>query len=345
MFSATDSSVSIECLTLSSLRDGAGSPYQSESFSALGAQPFMLVDLRAQNPELPQHERDRIAAWIARQSCPVIAIADAHSDHLLTQAFDVLADDEHDAQQLIRGILHAPIAAMTLMQVLRVTAAMPVQQALLVESLAYSTLQSGPEFKRWLQANPPGQSALEPERDAAVLIEREGATLRLRLNRPQRRNAVSVEMRDLLVEALQLAVADASIAEISISGNGACFSIGGDLAEFGSAPDPATAHAVRSLRLPATLLAQCSERLHFHVHSACIGAGMEIPAFGRRVSASRSAFFQLPELRFGLIPGAGGCVSLPRRIGRQRTAWLALSAKKINAATALAWGLVDTVSC
>ncbi|HQZ02024.1 MAG TPA: enoyl-CoA hydratase/isomerase family protein, partial [Thauera sp.] len=59
--------------------------------------------------------------------------------------------------------------------------------------------------------------------------------------------------------------------------------------------------------------------------------------------ASPTSFFQLPEIRFGLIPGAGGCVSIPRRIGRQRTAYLALSARRINAATALEWGLIDEI--
>jgi enoyl-CoA hydratase/carnithine racemase len=70
---------------------------------------------------------------------------------------------------------------------------------------------------------------------------------------------------------------------------------------------------------------------------------VELPAFGRHVAARARTFFQLPEITFGLIPGAGGCVSLPRRIGRQRTAWLALSARRISAATALRWGLVDAV--
>jgi enoyl-CoA hydratase/carnithine racemase len=73
------------------------------------------------------------------------------------------------------------------------------------------------------------------------------------------------------------------------------------------------------------------------------GAGVEIPTFGHRVTATRNTFFQLPEIRFGLIPGAGGCVSIPARIGRQRAAYMALSAKKINAATALQWGLIDAI--
>lgn len=343
MQSATDH-FSPEKLTLSSLRDLAVLPCAQENYSPLGRQPFVLVELHAHERTVSSQEREIITAWIERQSCPVIAIADANCDDSLTRAFDVIAADENDARLLIRGITHAPIAAMTLVQVLRATAAMPVQQALLVESLAYSTLQSGPEFRRWLQANPQTAPLPEAHHEAALLVERDGATLRLRLNRAERRNAISVEMRDHLVEALQLVLADTSITEVFISGEGACFSIGGDLTEFGSAPDPASAHVVRSQRLPATLLAQCAQRLHFHLHSACIGAGMEIPAFGRRVTAARNAFFQLPEIRFGLIPGAGGCVSLPRRIGRQRTAYLALSSKKINAATALAWGLVDALS-
>ena len=67
------------------------------------------------------------------------------------------------------------------------------------------------------------------------------------------------------------------------------------------------------------------------------------PGFGSHVTASPKAWFQLPELKYGLIPGAGGTVSLPRRIGRQRTAYLALSMKKISAQTALHWGLIDDI--
>jgi enoyl-CoA hydratase/carnithine racemase len=77
------------------------------------------------------------------------------------------------------------------------------------------------------------------------------------------------------------------------------------------------------------------------LQGACVGAGVELPAFAAQVSASEDAFFQLPELAMGLVPGAGGTVSLPRRIGRQRTAWLALSGQRLDAETALAWGLVD----
>ena len=122
------------------------------------------------------------------------------------------------------------------------------------------------------------------------------------------------------------------------------FRSGGDLSEFGNAPDPATGHAVRVIRMPARLLMECAERVEFRLHGACIGAGVELPAFARHVVATTRSFFQLPEITFGLIPGAGGCVGIPQRIGRQRTAYLALSARRISAATALRWGLVDALA-
>ena len=77
--------------------------------------------------------------------------------------------------------------------------------------------------------------------------------------------------------------------------------------------------------------------------AAEIGAGIELPAFTSHITAAAGSFFQLPEVAFGLVPGAGGTVSLPRRIGRQRTAWLALTTRRIDAETALAWGLVDSL--
>jgi enoyl-CoA hydratase/carnithine racemase len=59
--------------------------------------------------------------------------------------------------------------------------------------------------------------------------------------------------------------------------------------------------------------------------------------------ADPDARFLLPEVAMGLVPGAGGTCSIPRRIGRQRCAWLALTGAAIDAQMALAWGLVDEV--
>jgi enoyl-CoA hydratase len=213
---------------------------------------------------------------------------------------------------------------------------------LLVESMAFATLQGGPEFRAWLAAR--GLCAApEPEPEPPIRLDRRGERLCVTLNRPAHRNAVNRAMRDALVEALDLVLVDASLATVELSGAGRCFSVGGDLMEFGQTPDPATAHMIRTIRSPAMALARVGDRLVVRLHGVCVGAGVEFAAFGRHVVARPGASFQLPELGMGLIPGAGGCVSLPRRIGRQHTAWLALSGRRIGARTALAWGLIDAI--
>jgi enoyl-CoA hydratase len=306
------------------------------------AQPFVLVDLAAPQRLAPDDLGD-LCRWLQRQPCPVIGLGQAAARPALAEACDLLVAEHHQLASIVEPICRAPLAAMTLVQVLRHGGALGTDAALTLESLAYATLQAGPQFKRWLLQHPPAQAVSAADDGPPVLIERRGAQLALRLNRPARRNAISIEMRDALVEAFELAAADPSIDTLSVDARGSCFSIGGALEEFGTAPDPATAHAVRCLRLPAAALLRVRAQSHFHVHGACIGAGIELPAFAGRLTASANAFFQLPELRFGLIPGAGGCVSLPRRIGRQRTAYLALSGRRINAATALSWGLIDAI--
>ena len=328
-------------ITLPELVELAASPY-SVTPSPFEKYPCLLVQSGHYAEKPSMDERRMVAAWLLRQACPVIAIVidDATTDPW-RDVYDVVVDRPEAATSLLTNIERAPLAAMTLVQVLRVTENLPMAQSLLVESLAYATLRGGIEFRRWSAGHPPAPSLVTSASDPAVLIERQENHLGICLNRPARRNALSIEMRDAFVEALQLVVADPTIETVRITGNGDCFSIGGDLDEFGTMPDPASAHAIRSLRLPAALAIQCAARLQFHLHGACIGAGIEIPAFAQRVTASHKTFFQLPEIRFGLIPGAGGCVSLPRRIGRQRTAWLSLSARRINATTALEWGLVD----
>jgi enoyl-CoA hydratase/carnithine racemase len=67
-------------------------------------------------------------------------------------------------------------------------------------------------------------------------------------------------------------------------------------------------------------------------------------AFCGRVHSDPDAVFGLPELTLGLIPGAGGTVSVTRRIGRWRTAYLVLSGRTIDATTALRWGLIDEIT-
>ncbi|MGA0877623.1 MAG: enoyl-CoA hydratase/isomerase family protein [Ilumatobacteraceae bacterium] len=86
------------------------------------------------------------------------------------------------------------------------------------------------------------------------------------------------------------------------------------------------------------------EHLVCHVHGDNYGAGVELAAFAGRVVAHPATTFTLPEIRMGLTPGSGGTASLPTRIGRQRTLFLAVTGRTIDAETASAWGLVDDVA-
>src|SRR5688572_9919034 len=322
------------------LLDALHSADAGATYSPLGSTPWLYLDLGAL-AALPAQRRRELPPWIRRRACPVIGAGDA-TGNPLAAACDLVVADDAEAQMLIDNIERAPLAAMTLVQVLRATELLPITQGFLVESMGFATLQAGPEFRAWLATRERARSvgAAGPP----LRIERAGPMLTITLARPDRRNALSVEMRDALVEALDLVASDPTIENAVIDGDGPDFCAGGDLAEFGTAPDPATAHAVRCTRLPAAALVACRNRVDFRLQGACIGAGAELAAFGRTVTADADTWFSLPELAFGLMPGAGGCVSLVRRIGRQRTAWLAISGRRIDAATALAWGLVDSVN-
>jgi enoyl-CoA hydratase/carnithine racemase len=174
-----------------------------------------------------------------------------------------------------------------------------------------------------------------------VLIERAGDRLLITLNRPERRNAYGRELRDALVDALRVAALDGSIRTVTLSGSGPVFCAGGDLDEFGTAPDTATAHFVRTRAGAGELLHRLADRTEVRLHGACVGAGIELAAFAGRVVADAGTAVRLPEVGMGLIPGAGGTVSLPRRIGRWRTLYLALSGTWLDAAAAERWGLID----
>jgi hypothetical protein len=253
-----------------------------------------------------------------------------------------VADCDAELATIRRTVAAAPRASATLAGLLRVTELLPVAQGLTAESLAYSTLLAGPEFAAWLRARPTGRP--EPEAsDERVLVAREGDRLTLTLARPAKANAYDRAMRDALADALSLAVTDDSIARIELRALGHHFCAGGDLAEFGTTPDPVTAHLVRTTRSVGMLLHGLAGRTEAHLHGACVGAGIELAAFAGRVHAAPDTVCSLPELSLGLVPGAGGTVSLSRRIGRWRTAYLALTGAGVDAETARDWGLVDAI--
>jgi enoyl-CoA hydratase/carnithine racemase len=310
-------------------------------------EPMVVVDLDADPIDVPALTTS-VVIGVSRAAEP-ISLAAERADVALSVATDQLpvpwvacTDLDQELERLESRIRAWPIAAVTLAQVLRAGTGQAIPAGLLIESLAYSMLQSGPEFQAWLRERPaPHAKAVEED---PVLVAREGPVLTVTLNRPEVHNAYNALMRDRLSDALSIAVADPTVKEVRWVGAGPSFCSGGDLTEFGTFPDPATAHLIRTTRSPAYALSLLADRVKPHVHGFCVGSGIELPAFARTLTADPSATFQLPEMAMGLIPGAGGTVSIARRIGPSRTAWLVLSGHSLDSATALAWGLVDRVA-
>jgi enoyl-CoA hydratase/carnithine racemase len=269
------------------------------------------------------------------RSLPALLVAD-HQEPVA----DVIADAT-SLGDIIDAMRHHPNSALALTLLLRGSEERSVDDGLVAESLTYSMLQGGAEFANWQRGY--RQHARLSEIGSAVRIESAGATTRLTLSRPHLHNAFDRRMRDELCDALAVVLNDPDCETLEIRGSGPSFCSGGDLSEFGSFPDSSGTHGVRLARHPARLMARLAERTTVFLHGACLGAGIELPAFAGRVVADPSTSIALPEIALGLVPGAGGTVSLPRRIGRQRTAWLALTGARLDATTALAWGLVDAI--
>jgi enoyl-CoA hydratase len=308
--------------------DEVAAAVASRELSVLRDRPFVAVDLRDGDGGVD-------LAGLAR--LPVVVIGFGGDD----DACDVLASDAEQLGALTTAIRRDPQASVTLVQLLRMVPHLDPLDALVAESMAYAALQGGAEFRAWLAGR--GERVRRPEVEEPVLVSRRDDSLRIELNRPRLLNLYNAAMRDALAEALTLATVDDSVRLVELCGRGKAFCAGGDPAEFGMVSDPATAHLIRSTANAAPLLVALQDRLVVRVHGAAVGAGCELAAFAGRVVATGDAQFRLPEVAMGLVPGAGGTVSVTRRIGRHRAAWMMLTGETVDAPTALAWGLADEV--
>jgi len=327
--------------TAADTRRAAADPSWSD---ALLDVPALVIDLRPDDDDYSEPPA------LLRAPCPVMAMVGPDDgtlwpvDLALVEGspdVTLLGGSVDDAAAVLTAHAAAhPTAAATLARLLRVTADLDVGAALEVESLAYSMLLAGPEFRHWLEQTPPPKHS---DHQDVVVSERQGGVLSVTLNRPHVHNAFNAAMRDALVEAFSVALSDYAVGTVEVSGNGPSFCSGGDLSEFGTTDDPVHAHLIRTARSVGAAMHQLHDRLTVRVHGSCIGAGVELPAFARRVVAAEGTSFRLPEVGMGLIPGAGGTVSLPRRIGAERTFLLALSGIELSATDAERWGLIDAV--
>jgi enoyl-CoA hydratase/carnithine racemase len=173
-----------------------------------------------------------------------------------------------------------------------------------------------------------------------ILVSQADGVCELRLNRPDKRNAITFAMYDALWDAMVRAEADDSVRAILLSGAGASFTAGNDLMDFMNRP-PSTSEQgpARFIRL----LPKIRKILVAAVHGSTVGIGVTMLLHCDLVLAARGARLSMPFVKLGLVPEAASSLLLPRLIGHQRAAELLLLGTPIDSAAALNFGLVNRV--
>jgi len=175
-----------------------------------------------------------------------------------------------------------------------------------------------------------------------LLSQRRDGVLDLRLNRPERRNALNTALLADLAAALQAAAHDAEVRVVCLAGAGGHFAAGADIDEIAAkgsaegAADPRKASWAAIRAFPKPLVAA--------VDGYCLGGGCELALMADLVVAGHDARFGLPETGLGIIPGAGGTQRLTALVGRARAMRMILLGEIIDARTARDWGLAAFVA-
>src|SRR5207249_265542 len=170
----------------------------------------------------------------------------------------------------------------------------------------------------------------------SVDLDRRGRIAVLTINNPPV-NALSQHVRQGLRDGVTQAIADAAVGAIVITCAGRTFIAGADITEFGKPPRDPSLHellaAIESSPKPVVAA----------VHGTALGGGLEVTLACHYRVGVETARFGLPEVKLGLLPGAGGTQRLPRVVGVEKALQMIVSGDPIRAAEALALGLVDEI--
>lgn len=172
-----------------------------------------------------------------------------------------------------------------------------------------------------------------------VLVERDGDRLSITLNRPERRNAITVAMYAALADAIEGAADDPSLRLITLEGRGEDFTAGNDLNDFLAAM-PRDGEDIPVWRL-LRALARNRVPLVAAVQGNAVGIGTTMLFHCDLVLAEESARFSMPFVDLGLVPEAASSLLLPRLAGRRRAARYLLLGEPFSADDAVAMGLAS----
>jgi len=172
-----------------------------------------------------------------------------------------------------------------------------------------------------------------------VKVDRNGGVLVITLNRPDRRNAITVAMYAALADAIEGAAGDPGVRAITIRGEGQDFAAGNDLADFLTAL-PRDTDEIPVWRL-LRALATCETPLIAAVHGNCVGIGTTMLLHCDLVVADETARFSMPFVDLALVPEAASSLLFPRLAGRRRAARYLLLCEPFGSDEAEDIGLVS----
>ncbi|MDB5413902.1 MAG: enoyl-CoA hydratase [Rubritepida sp.] len=170
-----------------------------------------------------------------------------------------------------------------------------------------------------------------------VLIEREDALLTIRLNRPEKKNALTRAIYGAMAEGLMQAAADDGVRVVILAG-GTDFTAGNDITDFAAVGDRPATEPGAAFSFLETIMG-FPKPVVAAVRGYAVGIGTTMLLHCDAVVASETARLQMPFTRLGLVPEAGSSMLLPARIGPARANWLLLSGAAFSGAEAAAYGL------
>ena len=173
-----------------------------------------------------------------------------------------------------------------------------------------------------------------------IKVARDGAVMNVRLDRPDKRNAITVAMYSALAAAFEAASAEDAVRAVTIAGSGGLFTSGNDIRDFQQlreiGPDMPVFRFLRAI-------AGCPKPIVAGVSGAAVGIGTTMLLHCDLVYAAPSAIFSLPFVDLALVPEAASSLLLPRLIGHQRAAKHLILGDPFGAETALGFGLVSDI--
>lgn len=186
----------------------------------------------------------------------------------------------------------------------------------------------------------------QTRRYETVDVNRDGAAVKIALNRPDRMNAWSDGLSQDLLAVLREVAADETVRAVMLTGNGRAFCSGADLKD---GADDAVAGKLdtyttltRWYHPIVTTIREMPKPVLTAVNGPAAGAGLSLALAGDLVVAAESAYFMLAFVGIGLVPDGGASLFVPSRVGFARAAEMAMLGERLSAAKAVDWGLINS---